>query len=621
MISAKRICAVCLSLVLCLILVSCTGSNLSWSITPTSVTQPTPTDEPVPADQPLQAVEAIQPVLADKTVTASSDCALSAFTVSFSSSRAVVLSALYAVAERLSVQASSDPPSVDPVQNIYDLDPDTLASELSEYLCLPDTLPAQLSESCAALSGELACLLGRETAVVYHSGILTAEIPLPSSLWSLSCEPQQLLLENSSLVVLLALTDQKDDIRTAMLFYDLSVPSAPVFIGLSAIDGQLIRAHIGRDRLTIITDFEPDSGSLRLPSRYDEANVYPLPVRQVLMPSGPELARFTVVSDYSTQSGLCEGWFAAAGALPEAMLLSEDLLIISWPISYEASDTWTESVYNVTETTHQTHCGIALMQYGSAGWQLLSSCRIRGLPDLIGVNRSGVICLGVNLNTTVNTVYRDPLYGWSNSSAPTDSAVSSLYMLDDSLTCLGELVLANDAAEFLGLYDSTLYFVTQKDGILRAASTSDPGQPLSAPLAEVQNFRDLTVLAEGVAIALCPARSGSGLELVLLNVSNPTHITRKYMSMSFSDRARLISGRGISQGYPLLAVQDDTLVCLFRCSVYFGPEPVQSFRLCKDSWYLASGSNRFCLLSRIGYVLLDADLQPQSCRSQVNRIN
>lgn len=612
-----------LCLLLAVLLTGCTGANSVSIVTPSSgvsvaaedpeaqtpriepertayqpvVSPPLPT--PVPEPEPMipQAVEAP---------------ALSGFDLGFASASSQVLQTIRALTPE-EPQPEPPQPDFDPYAVAPDLTPLDLYTRLSDTAPLtPETedAPDVPEEPAPFLPGQtgpetnrLLCLAAGEEALVLSPEGLQSTIPLPASS---QAALRAVILEGETLVLAFECS-QEDGVRTWLDFYDLTDPSAPAFTGRAGLDGAFSDCRTDQAGRFFLTTYLSDPLPDALPARYRGDRAFSIPAQKVLIPESPEKACFTLGGLFEPD-GSCAGWFAALGAEPTAYLLDGGQALVSWAGESQTEQTWPDGSYQAKQTTCRAQTGVALLNLEGHYWTLAGALTLEGRLDLAGYADSGSLCLAVGLSALRSTQYEDTERGWAIPAEETTLTGCRVYLFDRGLTPLSSLDLAQGDAELVGLYGNSLYYYTPADGLLRTAGLTDGGKPLAAPLAEVGSFADFAILFEGYALGLQPEDDpGGNQEVVLVNLSNPSHITRKTLAgCPLSAKARLLTG-AVSETGSLAAILDGGRLLVVRASPLFGPSLLAVYAAPEPDGFL-SGTTALTLLSwSDGYALLDPD--------------
>ena len=560
---------------------------------PITPLMPTPPPEPEPV-----VPEAIEPP------------ALSDFSVGYAAASSQVLQI---IRDLLPPQPQPEPaqPAFDP----YTLAPDLTPLDL--YTRLPDAAPVQpeaeevpdepdrggpvLMGETSSTTGGLLCLAAGKDVLIFSPQGLCSTIPLPPQ-----GALQAMILQDDTLALAFEVSDELG-LRTRLDCFDLSDPTAPQLTGQAGLDGAYMGCQGDQNGRFFLTTCLSDPLPDALPARYRGDKAFSIPPQKVLVPEAPTQASFTLGGLFEPD-GSCTGWFAALGADPSAVLLNGSQALVSWTGESRTEQTWPDGSYQATQTTRRPVTGVALLNLTGRYWTLAGALTLEGRLELAEYTQNGDLCLAAGLTTASSTGYEDPERGWTVPAEETLLTGLRVYLFDRTLAPLFSLDLAQGDAELLGLYGNSLYYYTPSDGLLRTAGLTDGEKPLAAPLAEIGGFADFAILYEGYALGLQPEDDpGGAQEVVLLNLSNPSHITRKTLpGCPVSAQARLLTG-AVGENGSLAAVLDRDRLLVLRASPLFGPSLLEVYAAPGMEASL-SGTAALALLAwPEGYALLDPD--------------
>ena len=478
---------------------------------------------------------------------------------------------------------------------------------------LAAALPAQaLPIVCTALSEQLVCLASAQGLTLADENGQSAFFPfqpLPQAPDAAVCD---LIASGTALGVVFA-SGQAADARTWLAVYDLSDPAQPVLCAVNGLDGVYDGCTVRSGLFHLVTRFAPQPDTLRLPCLYTAAGPETIEPAQVILPDETNAAVFTLLAAFSPADGSCAGWFAAGGS---CQVCPDDTgVLLCWTQSGRSRRFWEESVYQVTETTDFLRSGLARLRLSDGRWRIAAAGAVEGVCRLLSP-LDGSWCLVTDLNADISADYYDPEYDWSLTQAGTAPAGSRLYLLDSSLRQVGTLALSEtESVSILGLQDTLLYYRTAEDGLLRAAGLASLFHPIAAPLAEIGAFRDLVILEGGVAAALTPTDGQdpqSPSQLVLLNLSNPSHITRKYLTEPdavFPPDTRFVQAAGSGKS-SLTALCSGQSVWLCNTSYVYGPRLLNTLQADTAELCLLENDTLACLSGPGGLALFHADGSP-----------
>ena len=499
-------------------------------------------------------------------------------------------------------------PVFDPYVTAPDLTPLDLYTRLADTRPLePEPAPADLAEPAvlaetSSLSADgLLCLVTDGTAMVLGREGLLSAIPLPETADAVL---QAAALGETTLALAFEIT-REDRVYTRLDFYDLSDPAEPALLGQAGLDGAFLSCQAVEDgRFFLTTSFAADDDTL--PARHRGENTYTIPAQKVLMAESAAGTGFTLGGLFQPD-GTCAGWFAALGADPAVTLLNATQALVTWSGESRTEQTWPDGAYQAAQATTRAETGAALLTLDGRYWSLTGALTLEGTPELARYTDDGALCVAAGLTSVSRTQYEDPERGWTLPGEETVSTGLRVYLFDPALEPLNSLDLGEGDIELLGLYGSSLYYRTPADGLLRMAWLTDPGAPLAAPLAEVGSFADFAILTEGYALGLQRREDGQDYEAVLLNLSNPTHITRKPLrSCVFSAQARLLIGF-VGEGRTLAAVTDEQRLSVLEATALFGPALLEVYAAPESPSRFLGTSGLALLVWSQGYALLDPD--------------
>ena len=328
------------------------------------------------------------------------------------------------------------------------------------------------------------------------------------------------------------------------------------------VDGRFVSGTLGEEGLVLVTSFWPESGAARLPSMTEAGEIRDFLPSEILSPGEWNAPCFTLCTVWDPETGSCVRR-AAAGGDCEVLPFSDGVLFL-WTDTARSTLLRQESVYDVTEITLRARTGAALLTAEEEGFGLAALGSVDGACAAAYAAEEG-FCLVTGTGESTQTTYRDEAYDLTVSGEwETAEGDCMLLLLDRDLEETGRVVLAEgEMPTLLGLWDTKLYYITASDGLLRTAGIADSTLPIAAPLAEVGEFCDLAILAEGYALGLVPTGDG-GTEPVLMNVTNPSHITRKVLSGGDPDLpegTRILEvGAGIDDLFPVLCTGTELIL-------------------------------------------------------------
>ena len=292
--------------------------------------------------------------------------------------------------------------------------------------------------------------------------------------------------------------DYENESYTCLDVLDLTDPLDPEVLNSMGQDGWFVSSRLLDGRIYLVTNywvysFDEEEPVTFIPSIYRNGVAEPIAAGDICI--AREGNEFVVAAAYDLNDGSLLKAQSLLGAGDQVYMSADSLYVFGSVWGNEAENTYTESVYTVTEYRNSTDTMIHRFALTEEGLDLAAQGKVPGYLDsqFSADEKDGMLRIVTTTSEYTYKLYVDEAYGFSNYVWGDDNDATGLYILDSRLNVLGSVEdLAPGERVYSARFDGDIaYFCTfrQVDPLF-AVDLSDPTNPTVLSALKIPGFSE-----------------------------------------------------------------------------------------------------------------------------------